>query len=96
MRDHLGRMSVIGAVLSWSTLVIALVSGGIDPAPVHVQRLRASMLSALCIAAIALAAAVVAVVRGPQRISATMGLVLALAFIVVFTGFGLPALGFGR
>jgi hypothetical protein len=88
MHDHLGRASLVGAVLSWSTLVVALLVGGLDPSPMNAERLRASMLSALCIAAIALAAAVVAIVRGPQRISATLGLVLALSFMVVFTGFG--------
>ena len=90
MGDHLGRASVAGAVLSWATLVVGLVFGGLDPSATGVERLNASMLSALCIAAIALAAAVVAIVRGPQRISATLGLVLALAFIVIFTGLWLP------
>ena len=90
MRNHLGRASVAGAVLSWSTLVVGLVFGGLDPSATSAERLKASMLSALCMAAIALAAAVVAVVRGPQRISATLGLVLALAFIVLFTGLWLP------
>jgi hypothetical protein len=90
MRNHLGRASVAGALLSWSTLVVGLVFGGLDPSSPSAERLKASMLSALCIAAIALAAAVVAVVRGPQRISATLGLILALAFIVLFTGLRLP------
>jgi len=90
MRDHLGRVSVAGAVLSWSTLVVALVFGGLDPSPTDARRLKASLLSALCVAAISLGAAVVALVGGPQRIWATLGLVLALAFIVLFTGFGLP------
>ena len=96
MRDHLGRASVIGAVLSWSTLVVALLSGGMDPSPVHAQRLKASMLSAACMAALALAATVVAIVRGPQRISAALGFVLAMAFIIAFTGFGAPGWGVGR
>ena len=90
MRNHLGRASVAGALLSWSTLVVGLVFGGLDASATNAERLKTSMLSALCMAAIALAAAVVAVVRGPQRISATLGLVLALAFIVLFTGLRLP------
>jgi hypothetical protein len=90
MRNHLGRASVAGAVLTWATLVVALVFGSRDASGTGVERLKASMLSALCIAAIALVAALVAVVRGPQRISATLGLVLALAFIVLFTGLRLP------
>ena len=48
------------------------------------------MAGALCVAAIALVAAVVAVVRGPDRVWAMSGLVLALAFLVLFTGFGFP------
>ena len=90
MRSHLGLASVAGALLSWSTLVLAVAFGSLDPSPTDAQRLKASLLSALCAAAISLGAAVVALVRGPQRIWATLGLVLALAFIVLFTGFGLP------
>jgi len=48
------------------------------------------MAGALCLAAMALVAAVVAVVRGPERVWATSGLILALAFLVLFTGFGFP------
>jgi hypothetical protein len=90
MRRHLGRLSAAGAVASWSTLVVALVSGGLDPSPAQAPRLQAVMAGALCIAALALVAAVVAVVRGPDRIWAMSGLVLALAFLVLFTGFGFP------
>jgi hypothetical protein len=90
MRNHLGPASVAGAVLSWTTLVVGIVFGGLDPSATSAERLKVSMLAALCMAAIALAAAVVAVVRGPQRIAAALGLVLALAFIVLFTGLRLP------
>ena len=92
MLDHLGRASVAGALLSWTTFAVGLVFGGLDypSAPDAEQWLLPSLLAAQCVAVLAVAAAVVAVVRGPQRISATLGLVLALAYIVLTAGVWLP------
>ena len=88
--SHLGRASVVGALLSWGALVVVLVSGGLDPSPAHATRLQAVMLGALGLAAVTIGAAIVSLVRRRERIWATIGLVLALAFLILFTGFGLP------
>jgi hypothetical protein len=45
-------------------------------------------MSSLGAAVVALCLAVIALARGPQRIAATFGLALSLAFILYFTGLG--------
>jgi hypothetical protein len=88
---HLGRASVAGALVSWGLLVTSVVFGGLDPSPTRAMHLQAVMLSALSLAAIAIGAAVVSLVRRREHVWATIGLVLALAFLILFTGIGFRA-----
>jgi hypothetical protein len=88
MRRHLGRVSLAGAATSWALLVLALVSGGLDPPPGRTPLLRAATASALCLSLLALGTAILALARGPERASAALGLILSSLFLLYFTGFG--------
>ncbi len=88
MSRHLGRASLVGGVLSWSLLMLALVFGGLDPLPAQSPFLQAASMGALLAAVVALCLAVIALARGPQRIAAVLGLAVSLLFLLYFTGVG--------
>lgn len=88
MTRQLGRASLLGGVLCWILLVLALVFGGLDPAPSRAPLLRAAMRAALGVALATLGLAIAALAKGPQRLSAAVGLALSLLFLLYFTGFG--------
>jgi hypothetical protein len=85
---HLGRASLLGGALGWILLALALVFGGLDPAPSRAPLLRAAMLAALGVSLAALGLAIAVLAKGPQRASAAVGLALSSLFLLYFTGFG--------
>jgi hypothetical protein len=89
-------MSLVGGVLSWAVLVLALVFGGLDPSPTRAPLLQVATLGALLVSVLALCLAIVALVRGPQRAAAAFGLVSSLLFLLYFTGVGFAVVGLLR
>jgi hypothetical protein len=84
----MGRVSLAVGVSSWFVLILALAFGGLDPSPAQAPLLQAASMGALVAAAVALCLAVIALVRGPQRVAAGIGLAVSLLFLLYFTGLG--------
>jgi len=89
--SHAGRLSIICGALSWIALACALIYGGLGPTVSETWLLRALSSGSAIMAAIGALLAIFALVRGPQRISGALGLILTAAFLLTFTGalFGL-------
>lgn len=86
MKRNLGRISLVATIVSWIAYYIILVIGGVDPAPELSQFLKAAVT--FSVAAILLSAilALLALMQGPQRISAAFALLLCVVFGLVFSG----------
>jgi hypothetical protein len=83
---HAGRISLIAALISWIALACSLVFGGLTGTVSATWLLHALASGALISAVFAVLFGIAAFARGAQRIAATIGLVLALGFLVTFTG----------
>jgi hypothetical protein len=70
--DHAGRISLVFSLLSWIALACVLLFGGLGPTVTQTW--------------IPFVLAIVALARGPQRISGVFGLVISGAFLLIFTG----------
>jgi hypothetical protein len=81
---------LIGGVLSWCYLWLALVLFGFDAPEGAVLQIVGT--GALVTAAASVCLAVVALARGPQRVAASFGLATALLFLLIFTGLGFALL----
>jgi hypothetical protein len=88
MRRNLGLVSFLGGVLSWCTLMLAFVFGGLDPSPTQTPLLQAVSMGALVTAAMSSCLGVVALARGPKHLAALLGLITSLLFLLYFTGLG--------
>jgi len=90
---HLGLISLVGGVLSWCALLLALLAGGLDPSPARASSLQMVSMSALVTAAVSLCLGGIALARGPQRLAAAVGLGASLLFLLYFTGLGFAIVG---
>ena len=86
MRRHLGRWVLGFAVGGWLLLLGGLWAGGIDPAPAQYNTLRATMGFGLVAECLAVPIGLVTLVIGPHRVAAFMGLIIAAAYFLYFTG----------
>ena len=86
MTRHFGRISLIVVVACWLLYVGSLFVGGIDPSPVLAKSLIHLGLTSLILVLVSMLLAVVALVRGPQRVAAAVGFALGLLYLAVFTG----------
>ena len=91
MLRHSGRVAFFGAAASWAILALTLAMSGLGPAASRTRLLQALATGAIVCAVVASMLAIVALVRGPQRGSAAVGLLLGVLFLLAFTsaGFGL-------
>ena len=92
MLRHFGRAAFLGAAASWAILALTLVMGLIGPTASHVRTLQALSTGAIVSALVASLLAIVALVRGPGRGPATVGLLLGVLYLVAFTDAGLGLL----
>ncbi|MGH7725638.1 MAG: hypothetical protein ACREOU_09435 [Candidatus Eiseniibacteriota bacterium] len=83
-----GRLALAGAILSWGLLLATLLFGGLDPTPREATILRVLSVSALALSAAAMLVGLVALVRRRRRISAALGIAVAFALLLYFTGLG--------
>jgi len=88
MLRHSGRAAFFGAAASWAILALTLAMGGLAPAASSARTLQALATGAIVCALIACLLGIVALVRGPQRGSAAVGLLLGVLFLLAFTGAG--------
>ena len=84
--DHAGRISLVFSLLSWIALACTLVFGGLGPTVTDTWMLRTLSGGSAIAALIAVVLAIVALARGPQRISGAFGLLISGAFLLIFTG----------
>ena len=84
---YFGKASLVGGITSWAILFASLLWGGLDPSISQAPILKAATVSALVIAFFAFILGLIALVRGPDRVFGALGLVLALLFLLYFTGF---------
>jgi hypothetical protein len=82
----LGITALAGALVSWGLLFSAMLMGGLDPPQSLVPLLKIISGSSILIATGSLTAGVVAAIRGPQRILGGIGLIIAITFVLAFTG----------
>jgi hypothetical protein len=87
-RWPLGYASLAGSVAAWVILVLALVSGGLDPRDAMAPLLRLATTSALVVSMLALGLGILAVLRGDQGVPAALGVGGSLLFLLVFSGLG--------
>jgi len=86
MKRHLGLISLIGGVISWLVLTMTLLAGGLDPSNSQAQAAQVANGSALVLAFLASILALIAILRGPQRVLGALGLAITALFLLVFTG----------
>jgi len=86
MTRHFGRISLLVSVASWGAFLAILFFGGLDPTPALAQYLRSATMGTLLSVLVSGCLAAIALVRGPQRVSAGVALVLCLLYGLVFTG----------
>jgi hypothetical protein len=82
---HAGRLSIISGALSWILLASALIYGGLGPTVAVTWELRAMSGGAAALAFVGTLLSLFALARGPQRISAAIGLMLSGTFLLLFT-----------
>jgi len=83
-----GYAALACALCGWAALALAMVFGGLDPSPSSAPLLKGVSVAALGASALALGIGAFAVVRGHQRLVATVGLGVSLIFLLLFTGLG--------
>jgi hypothetical protein len=88
MLRHSGRMAFFGAAASWAILALTLAMGGLGSAASLARTLQGLATGAIVCAVVASLLAIVALVRGPQRGSAAVGLVLGVLYLLAFSGAG--------
>lgn len=86
MRRHVGQVSFLSAVVSWLILIVSLMLGGLDPSSGIAQMLQLAGGITLLLAIVALASGLAAIFYGRQRIYGIIGCVLAMIFLLFFTG----------
>lgn len=86
MMDHAGRVALAFSLLSWIALACVLLFGGLGPTVTQTWILHTLSGGSVITALIAFVLAIVALARGPQRISGALGLVISGAFLLIFTG----------
>lgn len=88
MTRHFGRAALVCALLSWPLLYGALALGGLDPRSDQMSGLRAASGASLIAALAAMALGIAAIVRRRQRVAAGVALAIALAFLLLYSGWG--------
>ena len=86
MTKHFGRISLLLSLGGWIGYFAILFVGGIDPSPGLSRILQTAVLCLVLVVLLALCLALVAIVRGPQRVAAGIALVLGLLYALVFSG----------
>ena len=86
MRKHLGRISLGLAIGGWLTLLGGIYAGGLDPSPEAYNTLRSVMAFVLVAECLAIPLGFVALIVGPHRLAALLGMLIAGAYFLYFTG----------
>ena len=85
MTRYFGRVAFFGAAACWAIRALTLAMGALGLAPSQPRALQALATGATVAAVIASGLAIVALVRGSERGSAAVGLVLGLLFLFTFS-----------
>jgi hypothetical protein len=86
MTQYLGRISLLLALGAWIAYFTFLIVGGIDPSPALSRILQIAVMATLAAVLLSLLLALVALARGPQRISAAIAFGLCVVFGLFFSG----------
>jgi hypothetical protein len=86
MTRHLGRVSLLIAITCWFAFYASLLIGGLDPTPAEARVLSTVNMSSLLLVLVSACLAIIALARGPQRISAGFALALSILYGLVLTG----------
>lgn len=87
-RGVLGYVSLAGALAAWALLVLAFMSGGLDPGASTAPLLKLATTAAFASSVLAFVLGILAVFLGDKGVPAALGVGGALLFLLMFSGIG--------
>jgi hypothetical protein len=83
-----GHISLASSLVGWALVVLAILSGGLDPDTSLGPVLKLATATAVGVSVLALGFGIAGLVRGRQRAAAAFGVASSLVFLLLFTGAG--------